>query len=58
MIQVKSTEIIMIGQMDNSDGTFEQVNRIYDRGGCAPTITTREPPKILVDGIRESQTSN
>lgn len=48
----------MIGQMDNSDGTFEQVNRIYDRGGCAPTITTREPPKILVDGIRESQTSN
>lgn len=32
--------INIIGQMDNSDGTFESANRIYDANGIAPTIPT------------------
>lgn len=32
-------KLIMIGQMDNSDGTLEKDNRIYDVEGCSPTIT-------------------
>lgn len=33
-------EVRCLGQMDNSDGTFECVNRVYDKNGVAPTITT------------------
>lgn len=32
--------IFVKGQMDNSDGTFESANRVYDRLKAAPTITT------------------
>jgi hypothetical protein len=32
-------KLIMIGQMDNSDGTLEKDNRVYDVEGCSPTIT-------------------
>lgn len=35
-----SKDIKMIGQMDNSDGTFESANRVYDRKYVAPTIPT------------------
>lgn len=33
-------QTIVIGQMDNSDGTFESANRVYGSGGVAPTIPT------------------
>ena len=26
--------------MDNSDGTFESANRVYDKKKCCPTIPT------------------
>lgn len=35
-----SKDIKMIGQMDNSDGTFESANRVYDRKQVALTIPT------------------
>ena len=31
-------KVIVIGNMDNSDGTFESANRVYDN--CCPTIPT------------------
>lgn len=30
--------IIIIGRMDNSDGTHEQLNRVYGADGLAPTL--------------------
>ena len=34
-------EVKVIGQMDNTmDHTFESANRVYDVGGCAPTMNT------------------
>ena len=30
----------ILGQMDNSDGTFESANRVYDKRDVAPTINT------------------
>ena len=33
-------KIRLIGQMDNSDGTFESANRVYDRKYSSPTINT------------------
>lgn len=30
----------LIAQMDNSDGTFESANRVYDKRDAAPTIST------------------
>lgn len=45
-------EVKVIGQMDNTiDHTFESANRVYDTGGCSPTINTCGggglQPKIL-----------
>lgn len=31
---------VVIGEMDNSDGTFESANRVYDSKAVAPTIPT------------------
>ena len=31
---------LVIGQMDDSDGTFESANRIYGKSASAPTIPT------------------
>lgn len=36
------TKLKCIGQMDNSDGTFESSNRVYDSNGIAPTLTCSE----------------
>ena len=33
-------QIIVIGEMDNSDGSFECCNRVYDRKMSCPTIPT------------------
>ena len=33
-------QIVVIGEMDNSDGTFESANRVYDKKSIAPTIPT------------------
>ena len=51
-------KIQIIGEMNNSDGTFESANRVYGAGGVSPTIPTiaggGHEPKILwiemVDG--------
>ena len=44
-------QIIVIGQMDNSDGTFESANRVYGSGGVAPTLPTccggGHQPKVI-----------
>ena len=45
-------DVKVIGQMDNTmDHTFESANRVYDVGGCAPTMNTCGggglQPKIL-----------
>lgn len=45
-------EVKVIGQMDHTmDHTFESANRVYDIGGCSPTINTCGggglQPKIL-----------
>ena len=41
----------VIGQMNNSDGTFESANRVYDTEGVAPTVVTCSggglQPKII-----------
>ena len=49
-------EVKVIGQMDNTmDHTFESANRVYDVGGCAPTMNTCGggglQPKILEEQI-------
>lgn len=31
-------ELKLLGQMDNSDGTLEMCNRVYDTDGLFPTI--------------------
>lgn len=31
---------IVIGEMNNADGTFESANRVYDRKSSCPTIPT------------------
>lgn len=33
-------DINILGNMDNSDGTFESANRVYDSSGLAPTLPT------------------
>lgn len=33
-------DVHVIGEMDNSDGTFESANRVYSVYGCCPTIPT------------------
>ena len=49
----------MIGEMDNSDGTFESANRVYDVKASAPTIPTCGgggiQPKVvkLIGGVGE-----
>lgn len=30
--------IIIIGRMDNSDGTHESINRVYGADGLSPTL--------------------
>ena len=40
--------LILIGQMDNSDGTNEKKNRVYSVLGCCPTIDTYDSPLVLV----------
>lgn len=44
-------ELKCVGQMDNSDGTLESANRVYDLNGIAPSLTTcgggNLEPKIL-----------
>lgn len=31
-------ELKILGRMDNSDGTLEMANRVYDTNGIYPTI--------------------
>jgi len=31
---------IVIGEMNNADGTFESANRVYDKRSSCPTIPT------------------
>ena len=33
-------EVRVAGNMDNSDGTLESANRVYDVTGLAPTVST------------------
>lgn len=33
-------KIIVLGQMDNGDGTFEMQNRVYSQYGISPTLNT------------------
>ena len=44
-------EVKVIGEMDNSDGTYESANRIYGKDGLAPTIPTScgggHTPKVI-----------
>jgi len=53
----KKTKVI--GEMDNSDGSFESANRIYDVKASAPTIPTScgggHTPKVvkLIGGVGE-----
>jgi hypothetical protein len=46
-------QIIVIGEMDNSDGSFESANRVYDKTKCCPTIPTQAGgghiPKVIKD---------
>lgn len=43
--------IIKVGDMDNSDGTFECCNRVYSQEGLAPTLPTNaggdHVPKVI-----------
>ncbi|MCQ2086654.1 MAG: hypothetical protein MJZ37_01060 [Bacilli bacterium] len=45
--------VVVIGEMDNSDGTFESANRVYDVNGLCPTIPTCQgggiQPKVIVE---------
>ena len=45
-------DVHVIGEMDNSDGTFQSANRVYSVYGCCPTIPTGSGgghiPKFLV----------
>ena len=47
------SKVVVIGEMDNSDGTFESANRVYDRKNAAPTIPTCGggglQPKVIRD---------
>lgn len=47
-----TAEVKVIGRMDNSiDHTFESANRVYDRNGLSPTLSTSQggglQPKII-----------
>lgn len=50
---------IIIGEMDNSDGTFESANRVYDPEGICPTIPTCQgggiQPKVLVEYTKNDE---
>lgn len=43
----------MIGQMDNSDGTFESANRVYSKTYCCPTISTCGGGEYTTEGYQE-----
>ena len=49
---LSSKQLILVGCMDNSDGTLESANRVYSPDGLAPTIPTccggGHQPKFLV----------
>lgn len=55
-------EIKVKGQMDNSDGTFESANRVYEKKMVCPTIPTCGGGGIQPKAIRKyeiiSKTSN
>jgi DNA (cytosine-5)-methyltransferase 1 len=67
-IRTKRKDVIVIGEMDNSeDGSFDIVNRIYDKNGISPTINTcaggNLQPKIIeetkcVGGLSEQKWGN
>lgn len=67
-IRAKKKDVIVIGEMDNSeDGSFDIVNRIYDKNGISPTINTcaggNLQPKIIgetkcVGGLSEQKWGN
>lgn len=44
-------QTVVIAEMDNSDGTFESANRLYDKKYAAPTIPTcsggGHQPKVI-----------
>lgn len=46
-------KIRMLGQMDNSDGTHESQNRVYDKRFACPTINCMQggdrQPKVIRD---------
>lgn len=43
-----------LGQMDNSDGTLEMRNRVYDTNGIYPTITTATGgSNIMVESVNK-----
>ena len=48
----QASKLILVGCMDNSDGTLESANRVYSPDGLAPTIPTccggGHQPKFLV----------
>lgn len=50
--KMQEKKMIMLGQMDNSDGSFEIANRVYSVGGISPTIVAKASgdvqPKIVV----------
>lgn len=49
----KQAELILLGEMDCSDGTLESANRVYSVYGIAPTIPTccggGHQPKFLIE---------
>lgn len=44
-------KLIFVGRMDNSDGSFEQANRVYSPNGIAPCIVCNNShqSKVLCD---------
>lgn len=46
-------KIIILGQMDNSDGTYEHLNRVYSADGLAATLFCGGGGQVIV--ISENQ---
>ena len=46
-------EIKVKGQMDNSDGTFESANRVYEKKMVCPTIPTCGGGGYSAEGYKE-----
>ena len=42
-------QIIILGQMDNSDGTHEQLNRGYSASGVSATLFCGGGGKVIVE---------